>query len=179
LAAQQGSELSSSLSPMAAAGEGGFHPSGGMDVQLWLDALPTFRHMLQDLTLWLRGACLFVLSDDVLGISFTWHGSSSVPHCYFLEPRTTFELFSATPVSIPEETRFHLSGVGPCGPPPTAHSPPFLGWWEAGHVVILPDNVVDLNLAAFAAIPILGSITDWVVEASVAPLPTSTLGEVP
>jgi hypothetical protein len=67
LAAEQGSEPSSSLSPMAVAGEGEFCPLGGMDIQLWLDALPTFRCMLQDLTLWVRGACLFVLSDDVLG----------------------------------------------------------------------------------------------------------------
>jgi hypothetical protein len=45
-----------------------------MDVQPWLDTLPTFRCTLQDLTLWLRGACLFALPDDVLGyiIHMAW-----------------------------------------------------------------------------------------------------------
>jgi hypothetical protein len=74
LATEQSSELSSPLSPVAAAGEGALYLSGGMDVQLWLDALPTFRRTLQDLTLWLRGACLFILSDDILGdiIHMAW-----------------------------------------------------------------------------------------------------------
>jgi hypothetical protein len=87
-------------------------------------------------------------------------------------------MFSATPVSIPEKARVRLPGVGPLSPPPPAHVPPFLGWWEAGHVFISPDDMVDLNSAALTAIPILGSITDWVVEAPVAALPSATLGEV-
>jgi hypothetical protein len=151
---------------------------GGMDVQLWLDALPTFRHMLQDLTLWVRGACLFVLPDEILGdiIHMAWEFFCAM----LLFPQTciAFEMFSATPVSTPEEARFHLPGVGPLGPPPPAHVPPFLGWWEAGPVFISPDDMVDLNVAAVAAIPVLGSITDWVVEAPVAALPSATLGEV-
>jgi hypothetical protein len=89
-----------------------------------------------------------------------------------------FEMFSATPVSIPEEARFHVPGNGPLGPPPPAHPPPFLGWWEAGCVVISPDEVLNLNSAALTVIPILGSITDWMVEAPVAALHSSILGEV-
>jgi hypothetical protein len=128
LAAEQGSEPSFSLSPVAAAGEGGFYLSGGMDIQLWLDTLPTFRCTLQDLTLWVRGACLFVLSDDILGdiIHMAWKFFCAMP--LFPRMHTMFEMFSATPVSILEEARFHLPGVGPLGPPPPAHVPPFLGW---------------------------------------------------
>jgi hypothetical protein len=176
LATEQGSEPSSSLSPLA--GEGALYSSRGMDVQLWLGALPTFRRTLQDLTLWVRGACLFALPDDVLGdiIHMAWEFFCAT--LLFPRTRIAFETFSATPVSTPEEARFRLPGVGPFGPPPPAHVPPFLGRWEAEHVFISPDDMVDLNSAAVAAIPILGSITDWVVEAPVAALPSATLGEV-
>jgi hypothetical protein len=148
-----------------------------MDIQLWLDALPTFRCMLQDLTLWLRGACLFFLSDNVSGdiIHMAWEFFCAM--LLFPQTHAAFETFSAAPVSTLEEARFHLAGVGPLGPPPPAHAPPFLGRWEAGHVIISPNDVLGLNLAALTAIPIVGSITNWVVEAPVA-LPSSTLGEV-
>jgi hypothetical protein len=144
LATEQGSEPSSSLSPVAVAGEGGLYLLGGMDIQLWLDALPTFRHTLQDLTLWVRGACLFVLSDNVLGdiVHMAWEFFCAT--LLFPQMHIVFETFSATPVSIPEEARFHLPGVGPLGPPPPAHIPPFLGQWEAGHVFISPDDMADL-----------------------------------
>jgi hypothetical protein len=63
-------------------------------------------------------------------------------------------------------------------PSPSSSCPPFLGRWEAGHVFILPYDVLDLNSVAFTVISILKSITDWVVKAPVAALPSSTLGDV-
>jgi hypothetical protein len=43
-----------SFSPAVTADVGGLYLGGGIDVQPWLDALPTFRCTLQDLTLWLK-----------------------------------------------------------------------------------------------------------------------------
>jgi hypothetical protein len=75
---------------------------------LWLDALPTFRCMLQDLTLWLRGACLFILPDNVLGdvIHMAWEFICVM--LLFPQMCAAFEMFLATPVSILEEARFHF-----------------------------------------------------------------------
>jgi hypothetical protein len=150
----------------------------GDEIDVWLEHSTTFFQSVRDLTLWVRGAAIFLLPDTVLEDIFYAAWDLFCATLIFPRMRSAFEAFTLSPVASPEEARYRLAGVGPVGPPlPPSHARPFCAPWGREHYTLCRDDALDLEATAVIAISSLEVIIDWVMAAPVSSLALEVQGE--
>jgi hypothetical protein len=150
----------------------------GDEIAEWLEQSTTFFRCLRDLTLWVRGAAIFLLPDIVLEDIACAAWDLFCATLIFPRTRSAFEAFTDSPVASPEAARYRLAGVGPVGPPlPLSHARPFCAPWGVEHYNICRDDVFDLEATAVIAVQSLEVIIDWVMAAPVSDLAPEVRGE--
>jgi hypothetical protein len=145
----------------------------------WAEGVPGFRSAMGKFSAWLRGACIAVLPQEVLGQIYHEVWNLFCTTLLFPRTRSAFEAFIQSPVASPEAARFRLAGVGPVGPPPPPGVSPLYEEWAVEHWPFLThDDVRDVESDSVVMLHFLGPVTQWVADAPASSLPPALLGEV-
>jgi hypothetical protein len=145
----------------------------------WAEGVPDFKLAMGKFSAWLRGACVAVLPQEVLGQIYHEVWNLFCTTLLFPRTRSAFEAFIQAPVASPEAARFRLAGVGPAGPPPPPGVSPLYEEWAVEHWPSLThDDVRDVESDSIVLLHFLGPVTRWVADAPVSVLPPALLGDV-
>jgi hypothetical protein len=145
----------------------------------WAEGVPDFKLAMGKFSAWLRGACIAVLPQEVLGQIYHEVWNLFCTTLLFPRTRSAFEAFIQSPVASPEAARFRLAGVGPVGPPPPPGiSPLYEEWAVECWPFLTHDDVRDVESDSVVLLHFLGPVTQWVADAPVSVLPPALLGEV-